>query len=251
MHVYRRASKRLRNWGSCKSDSPTSTPSASSKRRFARVPGPGAAAPSRARAGTVDAVADVGEHEFNPEIPWHAIEDVRNQVLVYVRDQHRAEHHAPDRSEPAHNHHREDEDREREAELIGADVWYEAGQERPETPPNAGSIAYALASSVRGGCPSRRPRPRPRASATHARPTRESRRRTSTNSTIIRREDDPVPGPQVQLVERADAGEVDLGSHPADADAACRQRLAAQVHACPLIATRSMISPNASVTIAM
>src|SRR5581483_12323330 len=71
---------------------------------------------------SIDAEPDVGEAEVQPQVPWYPVQHVRDQVLVDVGEQHRPQHHTPDRPQPADDDHRQDEDRERKAELIRAHV---------------------------------------------------------------------------------------------------------------------------------
>ena len=62
--------------------------------------------------------------------------------------------------------------------------------------------------------------------------------------------DQPVPGSQLKLVERADPREV-RRVDAADAEVARGERHPEDFDAMPLTANTRMISPNASVTIAM
>ena len=64
-----------------------------------------------------DAELDLGELEVEPERGRQVVEHVGDQPVVDVAEQQAAEHGAPDRAEPADDHHREDEDREPELEL--------------------------------------------------------------------------------------------------------------------------------------
>ena len=57
--------------------------------------------------------------KLSPKLPGR-VEHVRDQVVVDVGEQQRADHDAPDRPEAAEDHHREHEDRERELELAAS-----------------------------------------------------------------------------------------------------------------------------------
>ena len=68
-----------------------------------------------------DPERQLGQVEVEPDLRRIVVEDVRDQVEVDEREHDRAEHHALDRAQPAEDDHREDEDRERELELVGVD----------------------------------------------------------------------------------------------------------------------------------
>ena len=102
--------------------------------------------------------------KFRPRSPGSVLKHVRDQVVVDVGEQQRAEHDPPDRAQAAEDHHREDEDREAELELAGVDQRRVGAQEGAGDAAERRAQRVGVAASCgRAGCPSRRPRPRPRA----------------------------------------------------------------------------------------
>ena len=66
-----------------------------------------------------DAEVQDREVEVQAQGARHAVEHLGDEVRVDERQQHRAEHDAPDRAQAAEDDHRQHEDREAELELIG------------------------------------------------------------------------------------------------------------------------------------
>ena len=154
----------------------------------------------------------LGQLEVQPELAGQVVEHVRDQVVVDVASTTPPTHRPPDRAEAAEDDHREDEDRERELELVGVD--HGVGTSRGTRPPCRRTRRRSrrrAASSCTSGMPIDTAATSSSRSAIQARPSRESRRRKLTNRTRSRmREDQPVPRSEVQQVERPDAREVRL-----------------------------------------
>ncbi len=68
-----------------------------------------------------DPERQLGEVEVQPERVRQCVQHVGDHVVVDVGEQQRAEHRSPDRPQPADDDHGQDEDRERELELVGVD----------------------------------------------------------------------------------------------------------------------------------
>ena len=111
-----------------------------------------------------DPVAELGQVEVEADVARDPVEHVGDQVAVDERQRHRAQHDAPDRSEPAEDDHGEDEDRERELELVGVDRVQIGAEEGAGDPAErrAGAVGRELRAHDRDPHAGRR-RPRPRA----------------------------------------------------------------------------------------
>ena len=102
--------------------------------------------------------------KFRPNGRRQVVEHVGDQVVVDVAEQQAAGDRAPDRAEPADDHHGEDEDREPELELARVHLGGVGRRRTPRTSrrrPRRSRTRAAWSSPA--GCPSRPPRPRPRA----------------------------------------------------------------------------------------
>ena len=97
----------------------------------------------------VDPRGDRGQVEVQAEARREVEEDVGQQVVVEHRQQDRGEDDAADRPEPAEHDHREDEDREREPELARVDDRQVGGEEGAGDP--AERRARAVGQQLRAG----------------------------------------------------------------------------------------------------
>ena len=80
-----------------------------------------------------------------------SVEHVGDHAHVHEGHEHRAEHHAPDRAQAAHDDHGEDEDGEAELELVGVDALQEGAEEGARDPAEgaAGGVGQQLGAHQR------------------------------------------------------------------------------------------------------